>query len=1141
MNTSSTDRYAAIARTIDNVMRDVDLTIGNDNFSSNSSLNDHDNSSSPIISCSAGHSASNSFYLFAAAPHSVEGLLAFDAPGAFPLLFPPPKDVAGLDSSSNSRQHVSVLPVPHARHEKAPNIGAFRRTLEALQKRGVTLKWVNTHPTRRFEQHSAVTKCFIEWLASVSATSKLIPLEYLIMDRRVVPTRSLFQTLHGQSYITDDSCEEQSRDALVDSAPEWAEVDVGFLKNSLQGETELEVVRFHRYFRAQLSLKNSKLFSEYCHSDQIDAEMCESRPLRMVLRGFLRNPDDETLDRLCAFEEEASLLRPSNESLPSAHFHHLQWTSLFAGLMANLAMTQTSLLTDVVKIEDGHYVFLHSVLIRPITASSANVRKIQAGPRQTLRHYGEVSDDVRVDTDVDQWTNVRDNGMFEVKPAAAFFQRFLHVPSEEKAEERKEDKQRAQSILTALRDFAALSSAEILHSPVGQRLIALPDPGKNSAVNTICAAILRDETNYCSATRQGKSEDDNIHNGHPSGNSASFGCKEHLEITTHRQFHTNRALRTTEVFEQTKILAKNVTISSSREIHDSDTKPRSSPLRSPKLTLPPDMIPELNAGFSPVEGGSPNWPALPPLCAINFQDPQSHAYGPSQIQDANQMADRNTLRTKSSYSPDVPVYIKTGLASKPRNGNDQSGRERNMSNINGPHDNALATDLSTSFDVEMDGSALLETASLRFNLSVSELLETKPFDVSHQVRVCLERMSALVEVVANADYWKCIHNSFPSHIKKQSVVFSALRNMHRGSKMSKCILPKNPDPKYWAIIIDALVQVVWYIAEGANRYQTGTSRIGPKRRQNLIDRAISLLSSIQLAGETVFGTDGQIFYREVISSFFQDVLVKFLNGSHPESFIDAVRAVFIEYDVSYNLSPFPPDYDKTPCTKPNYEEIESHVAKAIDKTSSPEQQDDNRSERDSSYSQRRLKKNIHVVNHDVPRAKRTCHQARDIKEMIAVSRDKKLAVEQRKLHFSRQTLDVEKAKCLQKPLSFSLDKRGKIKKDQKHQKLPPKISRDHFTQPHLNSVVCQPPNSRFTLVSDIADEVTSLDGLVCANMELSREDNIVIPATPRNHDPELDISCLKDGFQVKVSAFHNRATPGHESSEIPQSPEFDSY
>lgn len=1108
---SFSDKYAAVARTIEDVVRDVEWTCISDTSSADSFLDDHrDPIPSSQPSCSASHSISASLYLFAAAPHVAEGLLAFDSSDAFPLIFSSERTAIALTSGSNLRHRLSNLSTTMSKGQEMQGSGVFRGALGALQKRDISFKWIDTEPFCGFQQNcSAVSKSFAKWLASVSATIRLISLKYFFIDERVASSTSLLQGLHEHGHSIYDSPQEQLRDARAKTVTEWVEVEVGVMRQSLQSKHVREPLSFNRCFQAQLGITSSEPTTQSSHPVRAVPERCVFGLLRMVLRGFLPNASDEKLDKLSAFEEEASLLRPSNKTMPYTSSDHLLWASLFAGLMAKLALTETSLTADIAMMENGRNIFSHSVLVRPITMSSANIRKIKIGRCRSLSHYGKASDiGAAANKDGGSWCNASNIAPLNVKPSRAIFQRLLHIPSEgEMEEERIKRSDRVQSVVAGLKEFAVISSRECESNLFHRQWNTMRRSRKGLSVDKIIAAIRQKETTDCKAVCQ---------EGCPTNANdieqiarqareavASSLRNEHVNMTTCCKIQSSHAPEAAGIAGRMEA-PMNVLNPDSCDVHAHDNgvqsndpaawsifKPRSNSFVSsdhaPRSTRAAGSDPSL----SPVAAGeSPNWPTLQPLHPSTDADPCSLGPNPTEVTNTHTMP---CLKAPHIVDKLGPIEADSIPSSSVREKGPSC--EPATSDIHGSHQSTPVVEVTNSFSGEIDGSAMLQKATIRLDQSVSELTSARSDNVRHRVAVCLGHISSLVEIIADMDYWRCIQNSFSSFIKKQSVVSSALRNAYKCSRISKHVPTATPNPKFWAVIIDALVQVVWHIAEGANRYQTGTSRIGPRRRKNLTDRAISILSCVQLAGETLSGTDGHMFYREVITNFFQNVIVKFLDGNHPKSFIDAVKALFIEYDVDHSSFCVPPGCELASGSNSDHEEVEPCVLKAGDKIRSHEHSLDNRSECGSRHLKKRSNKSIKAMDSETP-TKRRCERKPDIKEMIALSRDKKIAVEQRRSHFSRRILNVERARHLQKPLSLMRDKYGKQRDYPEQKRFLLCISKKPRPS-QCNSNLAQHSRDTFALENDNSESEnvgprTSTDTFTT----LTTGDDVVVPATP---------------------------------------------
>lgn len=1111
ISTSFSDKYVAVARAVEDILRDAEWTSANESSPTDSFLDEHRQPpplSQPL--CSAGHSVTASLYLFAAAPHVAEALLPFDSSDAFPLMFSSERAAAAPTSGSSPYQRLSSLMTSLPKVQKAQSPSVFRRALGALQKRNVLFKWIDTGPICEVEQNCPiVSKSFAKWLASVSASTKLISLKFFSIDERVVSSMSLLQGLDERARVIYNSPRGRLQDARTKSNVEWVEVEVGVMGHSLLDKSEHNTLTFHRCFQAQLGITSCDFAIQSRHSDQTFSKPCASGPLRMVFRGFFPNAKDEKLDELGAFEDEASLLRPSDRAPPSTFSDLALWSSSFAGLMAKLALTQTSLIADVAGIENGHYVYSRSVLVRPITMSNANIRRIRIDCWQPLPHFEKELDIDAIPTKGGSLRCIAPNlAPLTLRTSAAVFQRFLHAPADEEGEKRLEETDRKQSIVAGLKELATLSFNECESNLFSQQLDTSRHSEKGLAVDSIIAAILRNETDdrraVCQKNYTVLANDFERAEQQDSGAVTSTSHDEPTEMTACRRMRTSCVPGAVEVAGRTEAPMKNLLnqnpcdmYSSENRVQSNDLpagsvlKHQSNSLVSLEQTPRSNKTGESNPNLSSFAvGESPNWPILQPLPPSTTPDPQPHVQNPTKVADT-----KIALRAKSSHVADGGED--GSILSSPVREEQPPSCEPTPSGVYKSHQSIPATELTSSFCGEVDGSAMLQRATIRLDHSVSELIGAHSCDIPHRVTVCLRRMSSIVEVIANVDHWRCIQNSFSAFIKKQSVLSSALRHAHKDSRISKHIPTLTPRPKFWAVIIDALVQVIWHIAEGANRYQTGTARIGPKRRKNLTDRAISILSCVQLAGETLSGTDGHTFYREVISSFFRDVVMRFSHGSHPESFIDAVKALFIEYDVDHSPFCVRPSCESAPGDNANREEVEAYITNIGGRTSAYEQSPDNRSECGSPHLRKRPSMCSGAMNNGGPPPKRACERKRDIKEMIAISRDKKLAVEQRRSQFSRHTLDVEKAKRFQKPLSLMRDKHRRQKNHQPHQGLLLSIGEKRMRRSHWNLSLHRGSQDTFSFENDNSDNRNSGPNKSTGTFTaLTPEIDVVVPATP---------------------------------------------
>lgn len=374
-------RLGAVARALEDVLRDVEWSQVGDDSSADSFLDQVDRHHTPSARhCAGGHSISPRVVLFASPVNLTETSGDSDnntirSSAVKPKLF---------SSSSRDRRDFrngkesasSAKGLQRANRQRTSNL--FRQAFDILSKRDIRLLWVGDSlplPDATAHGNNTNLSAFRIWLSSHLKKAAFSHLNSLILDRRVIPFDDIVQNLEAQGNA--DAANSTSRIERKSNGC-WQATDV-WLPNSFDASKEASISTAATHlFRAELFEQETSSEDPEFRTEHHQNPKTPQDEKVLVLTGLVDNAlGDDKMFQIGAFGSAAQLLRPLHQCNVSVNVSQDQdHASTFAGVMLFLSNSGRTAIADVCE-RSGCLKRLYSVLIQPISSLLASVRRIE--------------------------------------------------------------------------------------------------------------------------------------------------------------------------------------------------------------------------------------------------------------------------------------------------------------------------------------------------------------------------------------------------------------------------------------------------------------------------------------------------------------------------------------------------------------------------------------------------------------------------------------------------------------------------------------------------------------------------------------------------------------------------------------------
>lgn len=907
------EKYAAITRAFEDALRDIEWTPSSDVLSVDSLLGDDDDQQDIQLSpCKSGHSVTPLLYLFSAAPDSIDALGAIESSVEF------------LDSVENGDSTDHVL--PHDSHPVTSELHSsvihkldvrvkdeLTRIVGILAKRKIGLAWVDSKISlagMKTPERSRALSAFSKWLRSKSPGARFIDLSSLLLDSRILPTATIMQRVDNGNHHENTGNQEVSAATSKDQNLQWCLADVVFTKPSplpIRGEGskrahpvapgKQSTTQFWHYFRAQLSSSCAGASGSAKFWD-VDAGLTSSDHVVFILRGLMTNNiGDDELFRMRAFESNAQILRPAGHDDPQSDAANVAlWTSLFAGLMNNLASTQRYLIADVCVQGSGDsegVKALFSVLVRPISALSASVRKVAldltlsrmrlADSITAVSVFGDNPGNLRIQ-------NLPWTGVSETVPED-HFDHYLarHLP-ERTSPIQTEDIEKMTSIRHCLLALASeadnarspghLSGLQKKYQSAREQLEPDCDP-----VYDIRTSPTRDQTDKEHVTVQ-----DDLFSALEShvraAKERTVTQKQAAETARDRAVKQQAAeIRAAMAKHQVQLIFTRKSASLRIEQRFGRDNNHNAALSvhnttgndvhccvDPHMTEPLLGLSEEGNARSESPGRNPCGEAAQGTAAEEHTLAESALTGPQGFPD-----DPST----PSHSPNFREKLLSPVT---------VGAEGKIPN---------AEELVDSESEKVNGNLLLRVATERFTNDVAKASDPNNHAGEH-VRASLRDLAAIAQILSDDCRVKSVNSQvIQQNLRRDSDVISDLEVAQKDCRTVDNSTSNSRVPsKLWRPILLAFAQVVWQIAESAigdRRGRRGINRLGHSHHS--VKRSTAMLSCIQVTGEvTTSSPQAHSLFHEAFLNFFDHVLIQFVNRTGTPIVIELIGKIFAEFD-----------------------------------------------------------------------------------------------------------------------------------------------------------------------------------------------------------------------------------------------------
>lgn len=918
-------------------------------------------------------------------------------------------------------------------HTEVRYTAELTRALKALAQRKIQLNWIDTEMARIADhQMCKVLDAFSDLLAMVSRSYRIVPLNSLFLDERIIPIESLFS-----GFDQDSGCRSEflnnAGQGFAQSFSKWVNVDVGTEATAVKKEEMPGGHSFRKMLSAQFTSEDSDVLTPLLKVDSSANPGGLPPRLRMVLRGYLPEVTDEELDKLHAFDHGAALLRPIDRQKSIDVAELSKEESLFAGLMAHLAFTRVHMIADILTTEKEKETKLQSVLIRPLSASIACARIVKypltwLSGTANPENGSEVLSRAACDSFPDDNPG---NLLISKDTLRCISNRFLpSLWTGDRGDASGRFQSAANPLMAELKkQSASNSSRDVLHLTRG--LQSTGTSNGDPRFDAICGLLSKNRNfmenkNNSSVESPGNAEisrpairlrlrlSDVPSIPRQSNKDERIVPKGRKKSGDDGEIDVQCPVSAAEITPKHENCQENCSVAGSQDLSQDSGSLRSIPQMTSKHNIV-SVIARDKSDLVPQSEPSTGQLSVVPKKSALFAVPEDES-----VEGLQQDSEMVITRT----SRDISKSPCNSFVSRPSNSDHGIGANAYLDYSKGAFPSRSASRREgVDSGMKRDGAELLREASVHSNRCKSRLLNAQGHNIREEVRACLHCISSIVVIIADADYWKSVRTCVANYLQKKAQILASLRTATKemGDTHQEAI--DLPSPSFWNTILHALEQVVWQIAEGANRQEQRTQKSRRKKVPRHTKRAISLLNSIQLIAPSIPTQLGQSFFGEVLAEFLQVVLMKFLHGTQHDSFINALSLIFVDYDIDYSPACFAiqkeNDANVDLPQRPRGARPSVSIGDSLRRSEANSDDVSVHSQRKRGFSEttrgsggyrsKKPRKNSH----------------RELSEIIADSRSKSAAKDRNGTHRSRHGLDLGRARSLQKPLSVARDKHQK--------------------------------------------------------------------------------------------------------------------